>query len=71
MPCIDVLILAGGGKAKIRLLQRVGRGLRTGAGKERLLVIDFANFTHKWLLKHSLARLRTYIAEECFMISEA
>jgi superfamily II DNA or RNA helicase len=71
VPCIDVLILAAGGKAKIRLLQRVGRGLRTGDEKQRLLVIDFANFSHKWLLKHSLTRLRTYKAEECFMISAA
>lgn len=70
VPGIDVLILAGGGKAQIRLLQRVGRGLRSGEGKDRLLVIDFANFTHKWLLKHSLERLRVYKAEECFMISE-
>jgi len=69
VPCIDVLILAAGGKAKTRLLQRVGRGLRQGEDKESLLVIDFANFTHKWLLKHSLARLQLYKAEECFMIS--
>jgi len=71
VPNIDVLILAGGGKAKIRLLQRVGRGLRRGEGKVRLLVIDFANFTHKWLLKHSLSRLQTYKSEECFVISAA
>jgi superfamily II DNA or RNA helicase len=69
VPCIDVLILAAGGKAKIRLLQRVGRGLRTKTGKDKLLVIDFANFTHKWLLKHSLLRLRLYKAEECFLLS--
>lgn len=69
VPCIDVLILAGGGKSKIRLLQRAGRGLRTGKGKKKLLIIDFANFTHRYLLKHSLQRLRTYKGEECFVIS--
>jgi superfamily II DNA or RNA helicase len=68
---IDCLILAAGGKAKIRLLQRVGRGLRSGEGKEKLQIVDFANFTHKWLLKHSLQRLATYKAEECFVISMA
>lgn len=68
IPNIDVLILAGGGKAKIRLLQRVGRGLRSKQGKERLVVIDFALFCHPWLIKHSLQRLRTYKAEECFDI---
>jgi superfamily II DNA or RNA helicase len=69
IPNIDVLILAAGGKSKIRLLQRAGRGLRTDEGKDRLLIIDFANFTHKYLLKHSLQRLQTYKAEDCFMIS--
>jgi superfamily II DNA or RNA helicase len=69
VPSIDVLIFAGGGKAKIKTLQRVGRGLRTGTGKTKLHVVDFANFSHKWLLKHSLQRLETYKAEECFMIS--
>ena len=71
VPNIDVLILAAGGKAKIKLLQRVGRGLRLGVDKTRLLVIDFANFCHPWLIKHSLARLQTYKAEECFTIRTA
>lgn len=71
VPCIDVLILAAGGKSKIRLLQRVGRGLRSGKDKKRLLVVDFANFCHKWLTKHSLSRLKTYKNEECFMISSS
>lgn len=69
VPNIDVLILAAGGKAKIRLLQRAGRGLRTNAGKDKLLIIDFAIFCHKWLLKHSMTRLKTYRNEECFLIS--
>jgi len=69
VPNIDVLILCAGGKAKIRLLQRVGRGLRANKGKDRLLVYDFANFSHKWLLRHSLERLKTYKAEACFVIS--
>jgi len=68
VPNIDVLILGSGGKSKIRLLQRAGRGLRTGDGKDRLLIIDFANFSHKWLLKHSLQRLKTYKDEDCFII---
>lgn len=68
VPCIDVLILAAGGKSKIRLLQRVGRGLRTNQGKDALLIIDFNNCCHKWLLKHSLERLRTYKREDCFDI---
>lgn len=69
VPAIDVIILAGGGKARIGTLQRVGRGLRTGQGKDRLTVVDFANFCHGWLIKHSLERLETYKAEDCFRIS--
>jgi superfamily II DNA or RNA helicase len=68
-PAIDVLIFAGGGKAKIRSLQRIGRGLRSGEGKEKLTVVDFAHFSHKYLTKHSLQRLATYKQENCFMIS--
>jgi len=71
IPNIDVLILCAGGKAKIRLLQRVGRGLRTNTGKKRLLVYDFANFCHKWLLRHSLERLKTYKDEACFLITSS
>lgn len=70
-PAIDVLIFAGGGKAKIRSLQRIGRGLRSGEGKEKLVVVDFAHFSHKYLTKHSLQRLATYKAEDCFIISTA
>lgn len=69
VPNIDVLILAAGGKSKIRLLQRVGRGLRSGKDKDRLLVIDFMYVTHKYLTKHSLQRLKTYKEQECFTIT--
>lgn len=68
-PAIDVLIFAGGGKAKIRTLQRAGRGLRRGKNKDKLVIVDFANFTHKYLTKHSLQRLKTYKSEDCFLIS--
>ena len=44
-------------------------GKGKGKGKDKLQIIDFANFTHKWLLKHSLTRLKMYKAEECFVIS--
>ena len=71
VPNIDALILAAGGKGTIKLLQRVGRGLRSGQGKKSLHVIDFVNYTHKWLLKHSIARLKLYQQEECFLITEA
>lgn len=70
-PAIDVLILAGGGKAKIRALQRIGRGTRTGVGKEKLIVVDFINLCHKWMADHSVGRLKTFQQEGCFVISES
>lgn len=61
---IDALILAGSRKSKIRTLQRLGRGLRG----EKLIVVDFSTFCHKYLLEHSMKRLKDYKAEECFPI---
>ena len=61
---IDALILAGSRKSKIRTLQRLGRGLRG----EKLIVVDFSTFCHKYLLEHSMLRLKDYKAEECFPI---
>lgn len=61
---IDALILAGSRKSKIRTLQRLGRGLRG----DKLIVVDFANFTHKYLLEHSYKRLQDLKDEECFPI---
>ena len=64
VPTIDALIVAGSRKSRIRGLQRLGRGLR-GA---RLVVVDFANFTNKYLADHSLKRLKDYRGEDCFPI---
>lgn len=62
VPTIDVIILAGSRKSKIRTLQRLGRGLRG----EKLIVIEFSNFCNDYLLKHSLVRFRDYKEEGCF-----
>lgn len=64
VPTIDVLIVAGSRKSRIRTMQRTGRGLR---GK-RLVVLEFANFTNKYLADHSLKRLQDYKGEDCFSI---
>jgi superfamily II DNA or RNA helicase len=61
---IDALILAGSRKSKIRTLQRLGRGLRG----DKLIVVEFANFCHKYLLDHSYRRLQDYKDEECLPI---
>ncbi len=64
VPSIDALILAGSRKSKIRTMQRLGRGLRG----DKLIVIEFANFCHKYLLQHSHQRMQDYKSEECFPI---
>jgi superfamily II DNA or RNA helicase len=61
---IDALILAGSRKSKIRTLQRLGRGLRG----EKLIVVEFSNFCHKYLLQHSYQRMQDYKEEDCLPI---
>lgn len=64
VPTIDALILAGSRKSRIKTMQRLGRGLR---GK-KLIVVEFANYCHKYTIEHSLERLEDYKKEECFDI---
>jgi superfamily II DNA or RNA helicase len=58
VPAIDVLILAGGGVGKTRLLQRIGRALRKKDGVNVCDIVDFWDFSHPTLLKHSRKRIR-------------
>jgi superfamily II DNA or RNA helicase len=64
VPTIDALILAGSRKSRIRTMQRLGRGLRGRC----LVVVEFSNFGHKYLIEHSLKRLEDYRSENCFSI---
>jgi superfamily II DNA or RNA helicase len=56
IPDIRTLILAGGGKSKIKGIQRLGRGLRVSEGKDKLNVIEFMDYTTPRLKKHSTIR---------------
>jgi superfamily II DNA or RNA helicase len=69
IPSIDVLILCGGGKSSIKNMQRLGRGIRFG-GTGKLIVVDVADFQHRYLLDHSLQRLSDYKGEDCFEIKQ-
>tara|TARA_R110002110_G_scaffold181380_9_gene387647 strand:- start:622 stop:2097 length:1476 start_codon:yes stop_codon:yes gene_type:complete len=69
IPNIDVMILAGGGKSYIKALQRIGRGLRLGLDKDKLVVYDFVDLTHKYLADHAIGRLSAYAKEDCFNIA--
>ncbi len=58
VPAIGALILAGGGKARHKVVQRIGRGLRVVEGKEYLAVFDiWDSHSEKYLLQHSRQRL--------------
>jgi len=61
---IDCIILASGLKAHVQLLQRLGRGLRTGSSNKYLLVIDFFHQGEKSLTSHSKQRLRLWKDEQ-------
>ena len=63
VPAVDTVILAGGGKAHTKILQRIGRGLRQKDGRNELIVIDFIDDTNKYLLKHSQERIEVYERE--------
>ncbi len=59
VPAIGALVLAGGGKARHKVIQRIGRGLRVVPGKDYLAVFDFDDaHSPKYLLKHSRQRLQ-------------
>jgi len=70
VPAVDVLVLAGGGKSPIRLLQRVGRAVRKRPGKSMVKVYDFADGHHKYLRRHFSARRRIYEREKFEIIFE-
>jgi len=68
IPSLDVLVLAGGGRSEIKILQRIGRGLRKSKGKRDVEVVEFFDSHHRYLLKHSLKRFREYSDERSFEV---
>jgi superfamily II DNA or RNA helicase len=62
VPAVDLVILAGAGKSAIRLMQRIGRGMRPKADGRGLIIIDFID-SGKYLLKQSYERAKFYESE--------
>lgn len=60
-PC-EYVILAGLGKAKSRIMQAVGRGVRRYANKESCKVVLIKDKSHKYLLRH--------FKEQCKILKE-
>ena len=63
VPALDTLILAGGGKSQLKLLQRVGRGLRKKEGRNIVHIHDFLDGSNKYLLAHTEERVAVYKQE--------
>jgi superfamily II DNA or RNA helicase len=56
---LDCIIMAGGGKKELSLIQSVGRGLRRTEEKTTALFIDFLDIG-RYLSEHCVSRLTTY-----------
>lgn len=57
---INKVIIAGGGKSKRQLIQRVGRGVRLSEGKKELQVIDIMDQNQNLLENQAKERRRVY-----------
>jgi superfamily II DNA or RNA helicase len=69
IPELRSIVMAGGGKSKVKQFQRLGRGLRTAQGKDSVLIVDFMDTSTPTLKKHSEERLKVW-KEQGFEIDE-
>jgi superfamily II DNA or RNA helicase len=69
IPGIQFLLLAGGGRAKHLLIQRIGRGQRASEGKEQVYVFDWLDDGHR-LAKHSAERIELYSEQPTYTLTE-
>lgn len=60
LPIANVLVMAGGGKARSQIMQNIGRVLRIFPQKESALIYDFLDRGSRWLSEHSVLRQRIY-----------
>lgn len=67
IPSLDALIMAGGGKSTVRVLQRIGRVIRPFPGKTDAMVMEFLD-NARYLDQHSATRLAVYQSEPRFQV---
>lgn len=60
---MDTLIIAGGLKSYIGVIQRAGRVVRTREGKAEARIYDFIDTHHPFLFKHTELRYEAYRSE--------
>jgi superfamily II DNA or RNA helicase len=65
IPNIRAMIIAASGASEIKILQRIGRGMRPKKNvANEVLIVDFVDKTNKYLLKHSRQRIETLLREK-------
>jgi superfamily II DNA or RNA helicase len=64
LPAMSALVLAGAMKSPVRAVQRIGRAIRTAAGKDEAIIVDFRDRQHYFLNNHTNKRLRIYDAHD-------
>jgi len=57
---LDVLVLAGGGRSELQLIQKIGRVLRRAEGKDQALIVDMLDLGNRHLILHTGERLSVY-----------
>lgn len=60
IPSLDIVFNAGGGKSEIAVLQSIGRGLRRTDEKEEVIIYDFFDSSHNFLISHFGERFSLY-----------
>jgi len=63
VPSVGSIVLAAGGKSKRQTLQRIGRGMRKTQTKDEVIVLDFEDAGHRWMVRHCMARKAVYAKE--------
>ena len=58
LPELQSVIIAAGGKSPIKLLQRIGRGMRKTSTKSTFEVWDIFDSAHRYLANHTWDRIR-------------
>lgn len=60
---LHYIVFAGGGKAKVKIIQSIGRGLRLHKDKKGVIIIDIADMLH-YSQQHYEKRLKLYKGEK-------
>ena len=66
LPTVDALVYVRGEKAEVSLTQAAYRTCTAVEGKERAIIVDFADRHNRKLLEHSQERLEVYFKEPIF-----